>query len=189
MTFETIKRDEILGILREAKNVKEQKKILCDMLYCTPAELEKLIAELEGEKKARHKWTERENEELIYMYNSGMETGKICERFGFEKPQALYDRLKKLRKSGKIETHRQKGTKKMEEVKAKAEIKAEEKEEVKTETKTETRTESADEVRARYISEMKKQDNMLYACSNALVSALTLIDKLRRLIAAIGDKE
>lgn len=173
MTFETIKRDEILGILREAKNVKEQKKILCDMLYCTPAELEKLIAELEGEKKARHKWTERENEELIYMYNSGMETGKICERFGFEKPQALYDRLKKLRKNGKIETHRQKGTKKMEEAKA----------------KTETRAESADEVRARYISEMKKQDNMLYACSDALVSALTLIDKLRRLIAAIGDKE
>lgn len=189
MTFETIKRDEILGILREAKNVKEQKKILCDMLYCTPAELEKLIAELEGEKKARHKWTERENEELIYMYNSGMETGKICERFGFEKPQALYDRLKKLRKSGKIETHRQKGTKKMEEAKAKTEIKTEEKEEVKTETKTETRTESADEVRARYISEMKKQDNMLYACSDALVSALTLIDKLRRLIATIGDKE
>ena len=86
MTFETIKRDEILGILREAKNVKEQKKILCDMLYCTSAELEKLIAELESEKKAWHKWTERENEELIYMYNSGMETGKICERFGFEKP-------------------------------------------------------------------------------------------------------
>lgn len=187
MTFETIKRDEILGILREAKNVKEQKKILCDMLYCTSAELEKLIAELESEKKAWHKWTERENEELIYMYNSGMETGKICERFGFEKPQALYDRVKKLRKSGKgkIEIQRQKGTKKMEEVKAKTEIKAEEKEEVKTET----RAESADEVRERYISEMKKQDNMLYACSDALVSALTLIDKLRRLIAAIGDKE
>lgn len=181
MTFETINRDEILGILREAKNVKEQKKILCDMLYCTPAELEKLIAELESEKKARHKWTERENEELIYMYNSGMETGKICERFGFEKPQALYDRLKTLRKSGKIGTHRQKGTKKMEEVKAKTEA--------KEEVKTETRAESADEVRERYISEMKKQDNMLYACSDALVSALTLIDKLRRLIAAIGDKE
>ena len=181
MTFETIKRDEILGILREAKNVKEQKKILCDMLYCTPAELEKLIAELEGEKKARHKWTERENEELIYMYNSGMETGKICERFGFEKPQALYDRVKKLRKSGKIETHRQKGTKKMEEVKAKTEA--------KEEVRTEAKAESADEVRARHISEMKKQDNMLYAYSDALVSALTLIDKLRRLIAAIGDKE
>lgn len=183
MTFETIKRDEILGILREAKNVKEQKKILCDMLYCTPAELEKLIAELESEKKARHKWTERENEELIYMYNSGMETGKICERFGFEKPQALYDRLKKLRKSGKgkIEIQRQKGTKKMEEVKAKTEA--------KEEVRTEAKAESADEVRERYISEMKKQDNMLYACSDALVSALTLIDKLRRLIAAIGDKE
>lgn len=183
MTFETINRDEILGILREAKDVKEQKKILCDMLYCTPAELEKLIAELEGEKKARHKWTERENEELIYMYNSGMEAEKICERFGFEKAQALYDRVKKLRKSGKgkIEIRRQKGEKKMEEVKAK--------EEVKTEAKTEKRAESADEVRARYMSEMKKQDNMLYACSDALVSALTLIDKLRRLIAAIGDKE
>ena len=180
MTFETIKRDEILGILREAKDVKEQKKILCDMLYCTPAELEKLIAELEGEKKARHKWTERENEELIYMYNSGMEAEKICERFGFEKAQALYDRLKTLRKSRKIE-HRQKGEKKMEEVKAKTET--------KTEAKTEKRAESADEVRARYMSEMKKQDNMLYACSDALVSALTLIDKLRRLIAAIGDKE
>lgn len=183
MTFETINRDEILGILREAKDVKEQKKILCDMLYCTPAELEKLIAELEGEKKAKHKWTERENEELIYMYNSGMEAEKICERFGFKNPQALYDRLKTLRKSGKgkIEIRRQKGKKKMEEVKAK--------EEVKTEAKTEARAESAEEVRARYISEMKKQDNMLYACSDALVSALTLIDKLRRLIAAIGDKE
>ncbi len=180
MTFETIKRDEILGILREAKDVKEQKKILCDMLYCTPAELEKLIAELEGEKKAKHKWTERENEELIYMYNSGMEAEKICERFGFKNPQALYDRLKTLRKSRKIE-HRQKGTKKMEEVK--------EKTEAKEEVRTEARAESADEVRARYISEMKKQDNMLYACSDALVSALTLIDKLRRLIAAIGDKE
>lgn len=183
MTFETIKRDEILGILREAKNVKEQKKILCDMLYCTPAELEKLIAELESEKKARHKWTECENEELIYMYNSGMETEKICERFGFEKPQALYDRVKKLRKNGKgkIEIQRQKGTKKMEEVKAKTEA--------KEEVRTEAKAESAEEVRARYISEMKKQDNMLYACSDALVSALTLIDKLRRLIAAIGDKE
>ncbi len=187
MTFETINRDEILGILREAKDVKEQKKILCDMLYCTPAELETLIAELEGEKKARHKWTERENEELIYMYNSGMEAEKICERFGFKNAQALYDRVKKLRKSGKgkIEIRRQKGEKKMEEVKAKTETKTE----TKTEAKTEARTESADEVRARYISEMKKQDNMLYACSDALVSALTLIDKLRRLIAAIGDKE
>ena len=69
----------------------------------------------------------------------------------------------------------------MEEVKAKTEA--------KEEVKTETRAESADEVRERYISEMKKQDNMLYACSDALVSALTLIDKLRRFIAAIGDKE
>ena len=54
MHFKTIKRDEVLVLLEQAKNKKEQEKILCDLLECKPEELEKLIKELEGE-RAAHK--------------------------------------------------------------------------------------------------------------------------------------
>lgn len=53
MHFKTIKRDEDLPMLDQAKNKKEQKKALCDLLDCKPAELETLILELEGERAAK----------------------------------------------------------------------------------------------------------------------------------------
>lgn len=59
MHFKTIKRDEVFVLLEQAKNKKEQEKILCDLLECKPEELEKLIKELEGE-RAAHKAKEKE---------------------------------------------------------------------------------------------------------------------------------
>lgn len=53
MHFKTIKRDEILIMLEQAKCKKEQKKVLCDLLDCKPHELETLILELEGERAAK----------------------------------------------------------------------------------------------------------------------------------------
>lgn len=53
MHFKTIKRDEVLPMLEQAKDKKEQKKALCDLLDCKPAELETLILELEGERAAK----------------------------------------------------------------------------------------------------------------------------------------
>ena len=51
MQFKTVKRDEILPMIEQAKDVKEQKKILCDLLDCTMKELDALIRELRAERK------------------------------------------------------------------------------------------------------------------------------------------
>ena len=59
MYFETIKRDEILPMIEQAKDKKEQKKILCDLLGCTMKELEALIRELKAERK------KSENDETV----------------------------------------------------------------------------------------------------------------------------
>ena len=53
MHFKTIKRDEVLVNLEQAKNKAEQKKILCDLLECKPSELDELIKKLENEREAR----------------------------------------------------------------------------------------------------------------------------------------
>lgn len=53
MHFKTIKRDEVLVNLEQAKNKKEQKKILCDLLECKPEELDELIKKLENEREDR----------------------------------------------------------------------------------------------------------------------------------------
>lgn len=50
MHFKTIKRDEILPMIDQAKNKKEQKKILCQLLECDTGELDALIKELKAEK-------------------------------------------------------------------------------------------------------------------------------------------
>lgn len=51
MHFKTVKRDEILPMMEQAKNKKEQKKILSDLLDCTVKELEALICELKSERE------------------------------------------------------------------------------------------------------------------------------------------
>ncbi|MBR3966560.1 MAG: hypothetical protein IKJ91_05750 [Clostridia bacterium] len=50
MHFKTIKRDEILPMIDQAKNKKEQKKILCQLLECDTGELDALIKKLKAEK-------------------------------------------------------------------------------------------------------------------------------------------
>ena len=50
MHFKTIKRDEVLPMLEQAKNKTEQKKILCDLLDCKCGELDELITELKIER-------------------------------------------------------------------------------------------------------------------------------------------
>lgn len=50
MHFKTIKRDKILPMIDQAKNKKEQKKILCQLLECDTGELDALIKELKAEK-------------------------------------------------------------------------------------------------------------------------------------------
>ncbi len=58
MHFETIKRDEVLPMLEQAKDPGAQKEILCDLLNCSDDELEELIGELREEK------AESENESI-----------------------------------------------------------------------------------------------------------------------------
>ena len=48
MHFKTIKRDEILPMIDQAKNKKAQKKILCQLLECDKGELDALIKELKA---------------------------------------------------------------------------------------------------------------------------------------------
>ncbi|MBE6537964.1 MAG: hypothetical protein E7671_00675 [Ruminococcaceae bacterium] len=51
MHFKTIERDEVLPMLEQTKNVKEQKEILCDLLDCNMKELNSLIRELRAERE------------------------------------------------------------------------------------------------------------------------------------------
>ena len=187
MTFETIKRSEVLKTLREAKNVKNQKKILCDMLYCSPAELEELIKQLESERKAPHKWTSRESEELIYMYNAGKSTEEICLKFGVEKKQTIYDKIKRLKKEGKILSRKpKKDFKNTEEIKMNnedIEVTSKAKESQNGET-----TSKDDDIMKMYRKTISRQSEMFVACNEVLRTSLELIDKLYKYITVINGQ-
>ena len=68
MHFKTIKRDEILPMIDQAKNKKEQKKILCQLLECDTGELDALIKKLKAEKAekaAQYELCEADDKALV----------------------------------------------------------------------------------------------------------------------------
>ncbi len=98
MHFKTIKRDEILPMIEQAKNVKEQKKILCDLIDCSKKELEELIKELfeerglESKKNETNKvapkteskktWSKDDIKRLRELRSIGKESKEIAEILG-----------------------------------------------------------------------------------------------------------
>ena len=100
MHFETIKRDEILPMISQAKNKKEQKAILCDLLDCTDEELEALIKELRREREVTAKVAHDDELAEIAAYAKKVE-GEIKDR------DAEIERLKKLIENNNDEADRQ----------------------------------------------------------------------------------
>ena len=92
MNFKTIKRDKVLPMIDQAKDKKEQKKILCDLLECKPSELDELINELEMEREANNvspqptiksgKWENTEIEQLKKLHGRGLGSAEIAKKIG-----------------------------------------------------------------------------------------------------------
>ena len=92
MHFKTIKRDKVLTMIDQAKDKKEQKKILCDLLECKPSELDELINELEMEREANNvspqptiksgKWENTEIEQLKKLHGRGLGSAEIAKKLG-----------------------------------------------------------------------------------------------------------
>ncbi len=100
MHFETIKRDKVLPMIEQAKNKKEQKSILCDLLECKPNELEALICELEKEREANNvsptpdikngKWEDTEIEQLRKLHGRGLGSAEIAKKIGRKQKSVIY---------------------------------------------------------------------------------------------------
>lgn len=98
MHFETIKRDEVLPMIEQAKNVKEQKEILCDLLDCADDELEELIEDLRAEKaKADSENNEAANIAPIKKGSYGFDEIKLMKKLLREGKSTGYI-AKKLRR-------------------------------------------------------------------------------------------
>ncbi len=92
MHFKTIKRDKILPMIEQAKDKKEQKSILCDLLECKSDELDVLIKELEKERTAANteavpefksgKWSDIELEQLKKLHGRGLGSAEIAAKLG-----------------------------------------------------------------------------------------------------------
>ena len=100
MHFKTIKRDKILPMIEQAKDKKEQKSILCDLLECKPSELEALICELEKEREANNvsptpdiksgKWEDTEIEQLKKLHGRGLGSAEIAKKIGRKQKSVIY---------------------------------------------------------------------------------------------------
>lgn len=107
MHFKTIKRDKILPMIEQAKDKKEQKSILCDLLQCKPRELEELIKELENERAANvvepapdiksGKWEDSEIEQLKKLRDRGLGSGEIAKKLG-RLQKSVISKLSELKK-------------------------------------------------------------------------------------------
>jgi hypothetical protein len=107
MHFKTIKRDKILPMIEQAKDKKEQKSILCDLLECNKDELEALICELEKERAANNlsptpdiksgKWEDTEIEQLKKLHGRGLGSAEIAAKLGRPQKSVTY-KLAELRK-------------------------------------------------------------------------------------------
>lgn len=100
MNFKTIKRDKVLPMIDQAKDKKEQKKILCDLLECKPSELDELINELETERAAGNievvpefksgKWSDIEIEQLKKLHGRGLGSAEIAKKIGRKQKSVTY---------------------------------------------------------------------------------------------------
>ncbi len=100
MHFKTINRDKVLPMIEQAKDKKEQKKILCDLLECKPSELEALITELKNERAANDvtpvssiksgKWEDSEIEQLKKLHGRGFGSGEIAKKIGRKQKSVIY---------------------------------------------------------------------------------------------------
>ena len=100
MHFKTIKRDKILPMIEQAKDKKEQKSILCDLLECNKDELEALICELEKKRAANNlsptpaikcgRWEDSEIEQLKKLHGRGFGSGEIAKKIGRKQNSVIY---------------------------------------------------------------------------------------------------
>ncbi len=119
MHFETIKRDEILPIIDQAKDSEEQKDILCDLLDCSKKELNALVKELRAERDSttakestsgesahmdvrNKRWTPEDLEKLSKLHKSGKTSKEIAAELG-RSTTAVINKLRQLGVSDRSE--------------------------------------------------------------------------------------
>ena len=99
MRFHTIKRDEILPMIEQAKNPGEQMEILCDLLECSMEELLVLLEELKKERTIKRekvpalksgRWDEIELERLKKLHKKGLSSAEIADRLGRKKKAVIH---------------------------------------------------------------------------------------------------